>query len=141
MVQMIRIYCYNELNHQHFSLKTLYKMLKLKSSILENIILTLQTLIGGYFSNQRLEFQLSHLFSERQGWYFPLGEAIAACIYKAICHNYIFLYGMRPIREYQRLKCLRLVGIFYEPKPKPTKKKPSRLFRFLCFCFCLDVKE
>lgn len=137
-IKMVFIYCYNELNHRYFNFKTLYKHLKLSQNILENIVLTLETLIGGYFSAKRLKFQLKNLFSERRGWNFPLGDAIIVCIYKIIQHNPLFKYGEKPELEYRCLRCRNSVGIFKRIK-KPAVRETKKLGFYLCFCF--DVKE
>ena len=128
---MINVYFYEDSQHDFFE-KNINRILNFGGISKMYVIEQLESLKGGYFSNNRLKFQLRHLFSQEQGWEWPINEIICNRIYKVIIKNRLFRYGYIEQIKYQKLRRLKNVGIFKSKKKGDNKTCLNKICFYLC---------
>tara|TARA_B100000424_G_scaffold258222_1_gene239877 strand:+ start:100 stop:498 length:399 start_codon:yes stop_codon:yes gene_type:complete len=125
---MVYVYKYDEYRHQHLN-KQLKTMFSTIHSIDESdVTKTMESLIGGYFSRDRLFYQLHGLFSRDNCWEYPDNEIIREYIYDFIVNDPVYLCGNLSNEEYIMMRNHESVGIF---------KKTKYIKKDKCPCLCV----
>ena len=127
---MVYVYEYNEKGHNYL-INNINKHFGLGYGYNNMIIKSMETLIGGYFANKRLMYQLNHIFAEKRGWEWPIGYIISKKLYKIIISDRVFKLGNISINKYRYLRTRKLVGVFQKTEKMMDLEEKCSLF------FCL----
>jgi hypothetical protein len=125
---MVYVYKYDEYRHEHLNKKLKIMFNTIHSIDESDVSKTMESLIGGYFSRDRLFYQLHGLFSRDNGWEYPDNEIIREHIYDFIVNDPVYLCGNLPNEEYVIMRNCENVGIF---------KKNKYIKKDECSCLCV----